>query len=348
MIRMLKAYSSIAVLLVLLLPFTGWADGSLHVVKKNITKHYTVKTGTRLSISNQYGNVSLKGWKQKNLLVQITISGQSPNLSRANKMLALVSIKARQKPGEISLGTAIDTASLYLRLSPDDQCHISYQVFVPHGLKLSIKNSFGNIQAENLTGDLAIDEKFGDLKVENTSGPLNFNVEQGNADIDRVRSGFLKFKGFNSVHIGELSGTVDAKFWSGGRVDLGLSGDLQKLYINAADVNPFNITNLKPANADLKIRSMVSKIIYNGHIMLTLEKPLSLTGKKPEKPDTGTAIFITGKGDTTQKSNEKPLTLKLNKIKIMAMKSVDYTLKTGSATIGIKIDASFCVLDVKD
>jgi hypothetical protein len=337
---MLKAYRSIVVLLLLFLPVASRADGSLHIVKKNITKSYNVKSGARLSINNQYGDVKVTGWKQKKLFVKITISGQSPKLAQANKMLALVSVRSRQKPGEITLGTVIDTASLYLRLSPDDQCHISYQVFVPDGLKLNIKNSFGNIEAENLTNELTIDEKFGDLKVEHASGPLNFNVEQGNADIDRIRSGFLKFKGFNNVRIGELSGTVDAKFWSGGKVDLGLSGDLQKLNINTANVNPLNITNLKPANADLKIHSKVSKIIYNGHMMLTLEKP-----KKPSKVDT---VSIVGMGDTTKKNNLKLLDLKLKKINITAMKSMLYNLKTGSATTDIKIEASFCVVNVKD
>jgi hypothetical protein len=346
MIRMLKAYRSIVVLLLLFLPVASRAGGSLHIVKKNITKSYNVKSGARLSINNQYGDVKVTGWKQKKLFVMITISGQSPKLAQANKMLALVSIRSRQKPGEITLGTVIDTASLYLRLSPDDQCHISYQVFVPDGLKLNIKNSFGNIEAESLTSELTIDEKFGDLKVENTSGPLNFNVEQGNADIDRIRVGFLKFKGFTRVRIGELSGTVDAKFWSGGKVDLGLSDDLQKLNINAANVNPLNITDLKPANADLKIHSTVSKIIYNGHIMLTIEKPLRLTLKKPVTPDS--AVFITGKNDTAQKLREKVLKLDLKKLKITAMKSADYTLKTGSANTDIRIDASFCVVDIKD
>ncbi|MGZ3945072.1 MAG: hypothetical protein ACXVJB_09025 [Mucilaginibacter sp.] len=341
---MLKAYRYIAAVLVLFLPVTGWADGSLHVVKKNITKSYNVKTGTLLSINNQYGNVSLKGWKQKNLLIKITVSGQATKLAQANSMLGLVNIKSRQKPGEITLRTVIDTASLYLRLSPDDQCHISYQVFVPDGLKLNIKNSFGNILAESITGELSIDEKFGDLKVERTSGSLNFSVEQGNADIDRLRNGFLKFKGFTRVRIGELSGTVDAKFWSGGKVDLGLSGDLQKLDIDAADIKPLNITNFKQANADLKIHSKVSKIVYNGHMMITLEKPLSLSLKKPAKTDS--AIFITGKGDSTKKPGLKLLDLK--KISVTAMKNQDYGLKSGSATIPITIKASFCVVEIKD
>lgn len=58
------------------------------------------------------------------------------------------------------------------------------------------------------------------------------------------------------------------------------------------DVKPLNITALKPANADLKIHGTISKIFYNGHMMLSLEKPLSLNLKKPVKTD---SVFITGK-----------------------------------------------------
>jgi len=198
---------------------------------------------------------------------------------------------------------------------------------------------------KSFDGDLALDEKFGDLEIEHTSGPVNFNVEQGNADIDQLHSGSLKFKGFSQVRIGELSGVVDARFWSGGRVDLGLSRDLQKLSINADNVKPLNITNLKPANAELKIHSSLSKIIYNGNILLslTLKKSLSLTLKKPLPTDT---VFITGKNDTSQKGREKLLNLK--RISVTAMKSIDYTLKTGLANTQIKIDASFCVVNIKD
>ncbi|HEX3385426.1 MAG TPA: hypothetical protein VHS53_09570, partial [Mucilaginibacter sp.] len=283
-------------------------------------------------------------------LVQVTITGQSAKLLRANMLVRFVSIKANNKPGEISLETAIDTEKQRIDPSSGEQCHISYQLFVPAGLKLSVTNRFGNVHIKNFDGDLSLDEKFGDLKVEHTTGPIKLDVEQGNADIDRLRGGSLKFKGFTRVRIGKLSGAVDAKFWSGGRVDLGLTGDLQKLSINAANVNPLNITNLKPANADLKIHSMVSKIIYNGHIMFVLDldkRKLNLSYEKPPKADT---VFITGMGksDTTQKPRDKPANLDLKKISIVAMKKQDYMLKTGTATTDITIDAAFCVVNVKD
>jgi hypothetical protein len=77
--------------------------------------------------------------------------------------------------------------------------------------------------------------------------------------------------------------------------------------------------------------------------MLTLEKPLRLTLKKPAKTD---SVFIVGKEDTAKRSNLKLLDLK--KISVTAMKNQDYSFKTGSATIPISIKASFCVVDVKD
>jgi hypothetical protein len=344
--KRIRKYSLVILACVLSLPALLRADDHLQKAQKTVTRKFIITKNGQLNINNQYGDVVIQRWKLKSAMVRVTVTGQSAKLKRAGALIQCVKIKTtHNKSGAVSLETAIDTLSQHIDPSSREECHIGYLVFVPAGLKLSVTNRFGNVRVKSFDGDLAVDEKFGDLKIERTSGSLSIDAEQGNADIDRIRGGSLKFKGFNSVRIGELSGNVDAKFWSGGQVDLGLSVDLQKLSINAANVNPFNITNLKLANADLKIHSMVSKIIYNGHIMLTLEKPLSITLRKPLKTDT---VFITGKGDTTQKLREKRLNLDIKKISVTYMKSVDYTLKTGSATTPIKIDASFCVVNVKD
>jgi hypothetical protein len=335
--KRMRKYSLVILAYLLSLPVLVYADDHLQSAQKTIVKKLTIASGGQLSINNQYGDVIVQRWKQKSAFVRVTITSQSAKLSRANALIRFVAVKTSNTPYAVSLETAIDTMAQHINPSSGEQCHISYLVFVPERLKLSVTNRFGNINVKSFDGDLMIDEKFGDLKVEHTTGSINFDVEQGNADIDRLTNGTLKFKGFTHVRIGELSGTVDAKFWSGGRVDLGLSGDLQKLSINADNLKPLNLTNLKMANADLKIHSTASKIIYNGHILLKLSKVKSLPA------DT---IFITGKNDTSQKGKEKLLNLK--KISITAMKNVDYSLKTGSATNDIKIDASFCVVNVND
>jgi hypothetical protein len=351
--KWIKKYRLIILACLLSLPTLLRAGDHLHMAQKTIIKKIAIAKEVQLGIGNQYGDIVIQRWKHTSAMVRVTVTGQSAKLSRANALIRFVDVKTSNTPGAVSLETTIDTMAQHINPSSGEECHISYTVFVPGGLKLLVTNRFGNIHVKSFDGDLTIDEKFGDLKVEHTSGLINFDVEQGNADIDQIRGGLLKFKGFDSVRIGELSGTVDAKFWSGGRVDLGLSGDLQKLSINAANVKPLSLTNLKMANADLKIHSMVSKIIYNGHMLvsLTLKNSLNLILKKPlnvtfKKPLTTDSVFIIGKGDTTQKPGKKSLDLK--KIRIIAMKSVDYTLKTGSATTQINIDASFCVVNVKD
>jgi hypothetical protein len=302
--RRLKKYSLSLLACLLLLPLLLHADDHLHMAQKTVTKKLTIAKGVQVSLNNQFGNMVIQSWKQKLAMVQITITGRSAKLKRANDLVRLVNIKSNNTPGVLSV--------------------------------------------KSFSGELTVDEKFGDLKIENLSGQVNVDLEQGNVDVDRLSGGSLKFKGFNTVRIGELSGAVDAKFWSGGRVDLGLTSDLQKLNINADNVKPLNITNLKPVNADLRIHGMVSKIIYNGHIMLSLslnpdKGKLNLNYEKPPKADT---VFITGKGDTTQKS--KLTLLDMKKISVTAMKSQDFTIKTGTATTDIKIDASFSVVNVKD
>ncbi|HTK19682.1 MAG TPA: hypothetical protein VL442_09230 [Mucilaginibacter sp.] len=344
--KKIKKYSLVILISLLSLPVLLRAEDDLQKAQKTITKKIVIAKGVKLSINNQYGDVVVQRWKERSAMVRVTITGQSAKLSRANTLIKFVGTKTISSPGTISLETAIDTLAQHIDPSSGEQCHINYQVFVPRSLKLSVINRFGNIHVKSFDGDLVVDEKFGDLKIEHASGPTNINVEQGGADIDRLSGGSLRFKGFTHVRIGELSGTLDAEFWSGGGVDLGLSGDLQKLDIYADNVKPLNLTNLKSANADLKIHSKVSKIIYNGHIMLTLDKPLNLTLKEPLPTDS--AVFITGKRDTTHKTNEKSVILNLKKISVTAMKNVDYTLKTGSAITPMTIKASFCVVNVKD
>jgi len=346
--RRLKKYNLSLLACLLLLPVLLHADDHLHMAQKTVTKKLTIAKGVQLSLNNQFGNMVIQSWKQKLAMVQITITGRSAKLKRANDLVRLVTIKSNNTPGILSLQTIIDTQKQYFDPLVGEQCHVNYVVFVPKGLKLSVTNRFGNIRLKSFDGELTVDEKFGDLKIENLSGHVDVDLEQGNVDVDRLNGGSLKFKGFNNIRIGELSGIVDVKFWSGGRVDLGLTGDLQKLNINADNVKPLNITNLKPANADLRIHGMVSKIIYNGHIMLSLslnpdKGKLNLNYEKPPKADT---VFITGKGDTTQKS--KLTLLDMKKISITAMKSQDFTIKTGTTTTDIKIDASFSVVNVKD
>ncbi len=343
--KRIRKYSLIILACLLSLPALLRADDHLQKAEKTITKRIAIAKDVQLNIGNQYGGIVIQRWKQKSAMVRVTITGQSAKLSRANALIRFVRIKTRNTSSAVCLETAIDTLGQRINPSSGEQCHISYTVFVPAGLKLSVTNCFGNIRVKSFDGDLAVDEKFGDLKIEHASGPFRINVEQGNTDIDRFRDGRLNLKGFGTVRIGELLGNVDAKFSSGGSIDLGLSGDLRKLNIVTDNVKPLNITNLKLANADLKIHSTLSKIIYNGQILLTitLKKNLSLTLKKPLTTDT---VFIAGKGDTTQKAREKLLNLK--KISVTAMKSTDYTLKTGSATTEIKVDASFCVVNVKD
>ena len=47
-------------------------------------------------------------------------------------------------------------------------------------------------------------------------------------------------------------------------------------------------------------------------------------------------------------NKKKTIKLNIKKISVAAMKSSEYEIKTGTANTEIKIEASFCVVDIKD
>jgi hypothetical protein len=327
-----------------LIALSAIADGPPRTAKKSITKKFAAGTIKQLIINNQYGDVKIKGWKQKQTVVAISIVGKADRLPRAAALVKLVRISFEAKAGMANLETMIDTTRL--RAKPGEECHINYEIFTPNGLSLSIKNVFGNIDAADFNGSLAVDEKFGDFKARNLTGPLQFSIQQGNLDVDRLLDASLDMKGFNAANIGNLGKNVDLRFSSGGSVNLNLSAESQNLKITADNVKPIRLSYLKQANADLKVHTMLSKFVYNDRMMLKVV-PLK---QQSEPPDTA-VITIEGKSDTSKKDREKIISEKkkrLNIIYVRGMKTQDFEVKTGTGENPIKVDVSFCVLNVKD
>ena len=127
--RELKKYSPL-LLAFLLLPAILRADDHLQKVQKTITKKIAITKDVQLNISNQYGDVVIQRSKQKSATVQVTITGQSAKLSRANALIRFVKIKTHNTSGVASLETTIDTLAQHINPSSGEQCHISYIVFV--------------------------------------------------------------------------------------------------------------------------------------------------------------------------------------------------------------------------
>ena len=337
--KTLKIYSGLFLVIALLLPHGIHAETPLHTVKKTVLKRFVIGAGQRLAINNQYGDVVIKNWRSPNVLVRITLSGQSANLARAKSLLKLIRIATQTDAGAISIKTIIDTLSSRTQPAAYEHCHISYQVFAPPGLRLKVTNNVGDVDAGNFQGDLEIIEKLGDFKAETLNGPVRLDLEQGNIVINRLNNGYITVKGFQTIRIGALAGITNARFASGNHVDLGLSADLQKLTLEADNVNPLNLFSLRTVGAALKVHTLLSKFIYDGVIQFKMAK------STPAKMDSLLARIK--ERDTSKEARDKILDLK--KLKAIPLKKEnDYEFKTGNGSTEIKLNVAFCVLNVKD
>jgi hypothetical protein len=320
-----KKQSILLILNLFILPVGILAQQAPTFVKKLITRTFNTSANSVLVISNQYGNVVLKGWKEKRVLVRITVVAEAKNTKSAQQLLGRVQINNLREPERTSYTTVIDTVAKTL---PNGQCRINYEVYLPEDLKLKVSNQFGDIVAGDHTGTIDIDEKFGSFKAGNLTN-LSLELAQGNLNITSIHDGKLNIKGFKTIMIGGLSGNIQADFSSGNTIDMGLRKDLSSLTLNADNVNPLNIHDLKNVEATMKIQAVLAKYLYNSVMQLNKEEKQSRT-------------------DTSQNSSQSKLKLKKFEQTRQFKKARDFQLITGSGRILINIKASFSVLNVTD
>jgi hypothetical protein len=352
-IKLLFFFGSIA------LPLVISAQVPKHAVEKIVIKKIYVGKSTSLNIDNQYGDVVIKYNRHKNVLIKVILTGESDNLSRADSIVKQVKITTRTEGKVIKVKTVLDGpltsrieaparlningSYVYIQYGVHDQCHISYHVFIPQGLKLKVSNSYGNVDAGTFTGDLDIDEKFGDVLGARLSGSFKINLEQGNLTCDSVNNGDITVKGFQSIRIATLTGIIRGNFSAGGQVDMGLSNGLKGLNLNADNVKPINIVNLKTVCADLLVHTLLSGFKTNNMVHL----PVGKGGLKTLNDTTGVQVI----GINKDSSNHEPDSLpkKGKKIFLIGLKKeMDYEFKSGNAEIPITIRVSFCQLNLKD
>lgn len=338
--RTFNKYGVIFLLCLIWRPSALYAVNALQIAQRTIVKKIAIGKNDRLRIKNQYGDVIVRQWSSPFAMIKISINCLSPKLSRANTLIRLIHIKSHYSPGQKTFETVIDTISVHMNYSSEDECHITYHVFAPRGIKLMINNRLGNTHIKSFSGRLNVDQKFGDVKIEHLSGPLSCVAVQGNIDIDYINKGTLEFKAFNSIRIGKLSGNINAKFSSGGRIDLKVADDLRKLNIEVNNTNAISITNLRAANADVKIQSTLSKVIYNEHM---LYKAPAI--KNYPAID---SLAIAMQKDSSKKKQDRLIELKKLTAEGVRTKSQDYHFKTGVGANRILINASFSLIQLTD
>jgi hypothetical protein len=174
---------------------------------KEMTEFHNSSEVDKVEIINKHGDINITTWSKKSVKINAIIKVNGTNSKDAEIVLKRISIESSNNNGLLSVQTSFSN-KFYSNLP----FNINYDVYLPAGHDIDIKNRFGNINLESLTGNIKIDLEYGKLHhkgfelVKKIEGNLTF----ADAEVGSFSVANLKLSNSNitlqNVENGSLSG----------------------------------------------------------------------------------------------------------------------------------------------
>ena len=207
--------------------------------EKTIDEKFTFSTSSPdISINNKYGEINLISSDRSDALVEVTISVETKNESRANDIFDKIDIEFENSSNSMEAKTEIDGWGW---TKNNEKYRIDYTVYLPVNAQLTLSNKYGDISLTDHNGNVNVDLKYGNGNFQNIGG--SFTGKLGYAD--RFRMGtvhgeveldasYSKFSMQDSESVSCQSKYSNLTFENTGNFTADTKYD--KIYVDKADV----------------------------------------------------------------------------------------------------------------
>ncbi|MFZ5942087.1 MAG: hypothetical protein ACOYXB_16085 [Bacteroidota bacterium] len=147
---------------------------SAQKAQKAISKSYDVSKTFDLSIENKYGEIKVLNWTKNVVDVQVEIIVEAASQAKADELLSGIDVA-------VSEGT--DMASFITRFNEKEgwkdktNVQVNYTVNLPEWVNADLKNKYGNLFIQTLSGKVKVDVAYGSFQIgtlsRGSSEPVN-------------------------------------------------------------------------------------------------------------------------------------------------------------------------------
>jgi hypothetical protein len=165
----MKVYKPKSLLLSLLLIIAVNFSMSAQDARKEYTENYAVNKGITLSAETGYSNVEVLTWDKNEVDILAVVEVDASSKSRAEEALEKVNVIIQKSGNTISLKTELENG-----WSRNVKTDIHIIVKAPAYINLTVKNSYGDLFVQEVTGLALLDLQYSNLK----SGKLSRGNEK--------------------------------------------------------------------------------------------------------------------------------------------------------------------------
>jgi hypothetical protein len=153
---------------------------------KKINREFGTNATGMTALYNKYGQVNVKTWGNNSVKIDITVTVNTNNQKEADAMFDKIQVNFTNTTGYIKAETMIAQSNWW---GPKcDNFKIDYEVYMPVGNQLDLKNKYGNAFVADLNGKLMAEIKYGDLRAENLRADADLYLGYGKVFISKVQN----------------------------------------------------------------------------------------------------------------------------------------------------------------
>ncbi|WP_146104873.1 hypothetical protein [Polaribacter gangjinensis] len=185
-------------LLLLLIPSILFAtiDELRHEKTKKINKEFSVSKNANLQLLNKYGNVSITSWNENKIAIEVVITVKGNDLDRVENRIANILVEFKASSDKVFAKTIIESGEKnwnWWKKSDNLNYKIDYFVKMPKTNSLDLKNEYGSIFLDTLSGNTNIQCDYGKIILGELLGENNtINLDYcSSSSISFIKNGIL-------------------------------------------------------------------------------------------------------------------------------------------------------------
>jgi hypothetical protein len=188
---------------------TGQAQSALQVVTKVVAKELPYSAGQRVRLTAEKADISIHGWNRPVVSVRLRLTAKHPDRAVAEREVGYQQYTLQANGNEIELANSYAVPRGAGKVQ--SQLKAIYDISVPAGASLLLKNSFGDIQLTDLTGDTNLSFEFGKLSLEDVGGKTTVRSSYGDIDGRGVDGALLLTTEKADITLRDLAGRAVIK-----------------------------------------------------------------------------------------------------------------------------------------
>lgn len=182
-----------------------------HTKTKTINKEFTVNANATVDLDNKYGSIDIKTWDQNKVTLEIIITTNSNNESKAQDRLDDIDIVFNTSQSLVAAKTQIGKSNNWNWGNNRNNVNmdIQYIVRMPVNNNLVVDMDYGDVMVDQLNGKADFNCDYGKLIVgdlNNDSNDINLDYSSGST-IDYLKNGNINID-YTTIEI-EKAGDVD-------------------------------------------------------------------------------------------------------------------------------------------